>query len=115
MRILYVESEYESAEETELMYNSFTDADVDVLNPSDLDFDAMEDQYDAVLTDLNPGGELMGPDILDRFKADAKAIYTAWRKDETRDHPLVSKALEEYQVIAKPGSLDLQELVEENL
>lgn len=115
MKILYIENEYESAEETELMYNSFTDAEVDVVNPSDLDIDEMKDVYDAVLTDLSPGKGLMGPDILDRFNADTKAIYTAWRKDEARDHPLVSRALEEYQVIPRPSGLDLQELVEETL
>lgn len=116
MDILVVESEYESTGQSEILYNSFTDANVDVYNHSDLDADEMRNDYDVVLSDLALGDGVMGPDVLDQFDADRKALYTAWRQDEAGDRSSISDALEEYQVITKPREyLDLKTVISEYL
>lgn len=115
MNILLVESRYEDSEDLEELYNSFTDADVDVYSPGELDFEEMRDQYDVVLSELYPGDGFMGPDLLDRFEADRKGIYTVWQEGEAQDEPEVSDAMAEYDVINKPGSLNLEALAENKL
>jgi hypothetical protein len=57
-----------------------------------------------------------GPDVLDQFKADNKALYTVWSSDEAVDHPEIQEALDRYQVIQKPREyLDLEKVVQEEL
>lgn len=116
MNILVVESQYNSISEMETHYNSFTDAEVDVEYASEIDIEEEREDYDAVLSELVLEDGVRGPDVLDQFKADNKALYTVWSRDEAVDHPEIQEALDQYQVIQKPGKyLDLEKLVEEEL
>lgn len=115
MRILFVESEYESSDNMEDLYNFFTDAEVDLYTADELDFEGMKDDYDVVLSEIELGYELRGPDVLDRFNADTRALYTVWDLDDARGEPEVAEAFERYEVITKPGPIDLEQLIEENL
>ena len=117
MDILLVENRYEDTGELEDLYNSFTDADVDVYEPDDIDFDEMSEAYDVVLSELVLGDGVMGPDVLDRFEADRKALYSFWREEEAKNNTVISRELERYDVYPKPGprSLNLEEMVEEQV
>jgi DNA-binding NtrC family response regulator len=116
MNILVVESQYESSEELETLYNSFTDAEVDVGNISDIDLEEERENYDVVLSELVLEDDIRGPDVLDQFEADRKALYTVWRRDEADGYPEIQEALDRYQVIQKPAEyMDLEKVVREEL
>jgi hypothetical protein len=116
MNILIVESRYNSVEEMDALYNSFTDAEVDVGHASEIDIDDVRDDYDTVLSEVILDHDLKGPDILDKFKADKKALYTTWRRDEADDYPELQEALDQYNVIHKPTKhMDLKRVVQEEM
>lgn len=116
MKILVVESPYNSLEEMDELYNSFTDAEVDVGHVSDIDIEEERDEYDAVLSELVLEDGVRGTDVLDQFKADKKAPYNVWSSDEAVDRPEIQEALDRYQVIQKPREyLDLEKVVQEEL
>jgi hypothetical protein len=116
MKVLMVEAEYENTIYWEQLYNNFTDADVDVYSPSEMDVDELNSNgYDAVLSELDLGGGLMGSDVLDDLEADKKAIYTVWRESEAHDRPEFIDNFEKYPVINKPGPLNLADLIEQEL
>jgi hypothetical protein len=52
MKILVFESPCNSLEEMDELYNSFTDAEVDVECASEIDFEEEIDDYDAVISEL---------------------------------------------------------------
>ena len=116
MKILVVESPYNSLEEMDELYNSFTDAEVDVEYASEIDIEEVREDYDAVISELVLEDGVRGPDVLDQFKADNKALYTVWSRDEADDHPEIQEALDRHQVIQKPRKyLDLEKVVQEEL
>ncbi|MFB6241219.1 MAG: hypothetical protein ABEJ36_00255 [Candidatus Nanosalina sp.] len=116
MNILVVESQYESTGEMEALYNSFTDAEVDVGHVSDIDIEEEREDYDVVVSKLLLEDEVRGPDVLDQFSADTKALYSVWRRDEADDYPEIQEALDQYQVIQKPREyMDLGRVVQEEL
>ena len=115
MDILLLEAETEDSSYWEELYNNFSDANIDVYSPSELDADSVGGDYDVVFSELELGVEIYGPDILDRFDADTKAVYTVWRAHEAYNKPNLIENLERYPVVKKPGNLDLALLVEEEL
>lgn len=115
MNILFIEAEGEDSSYWEELYNNFTDSNVDVYIPSELDIDDMGSSYDVVLSELHLGDEIYGPDVLDSFDAERKAVYTVWREDEAHDRPDLIENLDRYPVLKKPGSLNLADLVDKEL
>lgn len=115
MNILLVESRYENSEDLDKLYNSFSDADIDVYTPDELDFEGMSEDYDVVLSELSPGYGFTGTEILNQFEAEKKAIYTVWQEDGVVDNPELSGQMQEHEVISKPGPLNLESLVEKEL
>lgn len=114
MNILVIESQYNSTSEMETLYNSFTDAEVDVEHASKIDIEEKREDYDAVISELVLEDGVRGPDVLDQFKADNKALYTVWSRDEAVDYPEIREALDRYQAIQKQADeMDLEKVIEE--
>ena len=114
MDFLLVESGEKAVQDLKDMYGNGTSADVDVYPVKDLDTEEMADSYDVVLSRFFLGEGRMGPDILDRFEAETKAIYSSWR-EEKRENPVLSRGLQKYPLVPEPGREDLEEFVEEYL
>lgn len=116
MNVLVIESPYESTDEMEALYSQFNDAEVDVEHISDIDVDEKSGEYDTVLSEVVLDENIRGADVLDKFDADRKALYTAWRRDEADDYPEIQEALDQYTVIHKPRNhMDLEKVIQEEL
>ena len=116
MNVLVIESPYESTDEMEALYRTFTDAEVDVDHASEIDIEEVREDYDTVLSELVLENGVRGPDVLDQFEADRKALYTVWRSNEADDYPEIQEALDQYQLIQKPRNhMDLEKVVREEL
>mgnify|MGYP007023716219 FL=1 len=116
MNVLVIESPYESTDEMEALYRTFTDAEVDVDHASEIDIEEVREDYDTVLSELVLENGVRGPDVLDQFEADRKALYTVWRRDEADDYPEIQEALDQYTVIHKPRNhMDLEKVIQEEL
>jgi len=114
MDYLLVESGEKPVQDLEDMYGNGTSADVDIYSVSDLNTEEIADNYDVVLSRFFLGEGRMGPDILDRFEAETKALYSPWR-EEKRENPVLSRGLQKYPLVPEPGREDLEEFVEEYL
>lgn len=114
MDFLLVESGGEAVQDMEDMYGFDTSAEVDIYSVSDLDNREVADNYDVVLSRFFLGDGRLGPDILDRFEADTKALYSSWR-EEKRENPVLSRDLQKYPVVPEPGRKDLEEFVNKYL
>lgn len=110
MKFLLVEPENEAVHGMKEFYSSNTSGDVDIYSVSDLDTGEIADNYDVVLSRFFLGDGRLGPDILDRFEADTKALYSSWR-EEKRENPVISRDLQKYPVVPEPGRKDLEEFV----
>jgi hypothetical protein len=114
MKFLLVEPGNEVVHGMKEFYRSNTSGDVDIYSVSDLNTRQISDKYDVVLSRFFLGDGRMGPDILDQFEADTKALYSGWR-EEKRENSVISRDLQKYPVVPEPGGKDLEEFVNEYL